>query len=79
MGNLIWTSILYFSTSTIVFIIYRTFVNDRKADNERKMAETTLRSQAQMKARESLQATPRQVVRRRPIAAIGAAEQEGAR
>ncbi len=32
MGNLIWTSILYFSTFGIVFVTYRVFVEDRKAD-----------------------------------------------
>lgn len=31
MGNLIWTSILYFSTFGIVFVTYRVFVEDRKA------------------------------------------------
>ena len=53
MANLIWTSILYFSTSAIVFITYRTFMNDRKADNERKTADVVARTQAQAKARES--------------------------
>ena len=52
MANLIWTSILYFSTSAIVFITYRTFVNDRKAENERKTTDAVLKTQAQAKARE---------------------------
>ena len=36
MANLIWTGILYFSTLTIVYVVYRTFMNDRKAENERR-------------------------------------------
>ena len=34
MANLIWTGILYFSTSMIVYIVYRTFMNDRRAEND---------------------------------------------
>ncbi len=32
MGNLIWTGILYFSTIGIVYITYRVFMEDRRAD-----------------------------------------------
>ena len=42
MANLIWTGILYFSTSMIVYIVYRTFMNDRRAENERKTNEVIL-------------------------------------
>jgi homoserine kinase len=34
MANLIWTGILYFSTLSVVYIVYKTFVNDRKYENE---------------------------------------------
>ncbi len=71
MGNLIWTGILYFSTSAIVFITYRTFVNDRKADALRKTNDAVIKTQAQVKARESdaMSPAPRRVNVRRP--AIG--------
>jgi hypothetical protein len=32
MGNLIWTSVLYFSTIGIVYVTYRVFMEDRRAD-----------------------------------------------
>ena len=65
MANFIWTAILYFSTSAIVFVTYRTFVNDRKAENERKTSEAVLRTQAQVKAREgAAMKGPRRTVRR---------------
>ena len=48
MANLIWTGILYFSTSMIVYIVYRTFMNDRRAENERKTSEVVLRSQGRI-------------------------------
>ncbi len=34
MANLIWTGILYFSTLSIVYVAYKTFINDRKFENE---------------------------------------------
>lgn len=69
MGNLIWTSILYFSTASIVFITYRTFVNDRKAENERKTSEAVIRTQAQAKAREAVAiGSPRRAPRRPAMA-----------
>ncbi len=52
MANLIWTGILYFSTLSIVFITYRTFVNDRKADNERRSQDMVLRAQALSRQRD---------------------------
>ncbi len=66
MGNLIWTSILYFSTSAIVFITYRTFVNDRKADNLRRASDVAALRMAQAKSREE---ASRRSPRRRPTAA----------
>ena len=68
MANLIWTGILYFSTLSIVFITYRTFVNDRKADNERRSQEMVLRAQALNRHKDPAAVTRR--VARRP-AAIG--------
>jgi hypothetical protein len=48
-----------------VFIIYRTFANDRKAENERKTTDAVLKTQAQAKARESVaMSAPRRTVRR---------------
>jgi hypothetical protein len=67
VANLIWTSILYFSTSAIVFITYRTFVNDRKAENERKTSDVVLKTQAQVKAREASAMSARRAVRRPAI------------
>ncbi len=32
MGNLIWTGVLYFSTISIVYVTYRVFMEDRRAD-----------------------------------------------
>jgi len=32
MGNLIWTGVLYFSTIGIVYVTYRVFMEDRRAD-----------------------------------------------
>lgn len=65
MGNLIWTGILYFSTSAIVFIVYRTFVNDRKAENERRTSDVVFKAQAQAKAREAAaMSAPRRAARR---------------
>jgi hypothetical protein len=59
VANLIWTSILYFSTSAIVFINYRTFVNHWKAENERRTSDAVLKTQAQAKAREWRREAPR--------------------
>ena len=67
MANLIWTGILYFSTSTIVYIIYRTFMNDRRAENESRVSEVVKRSQAASKM-PTLDMTPRQAVRRPAVA-----------
>lgn len=39
MANLIWTGILYFSTLSIVFIAYKTFINDRRYENELRIAQ----------------------------------------
>ena len=64
MANLIWTGILYFSTSMIVYIIYRTFMNDRRAENERRVTEVVKRSQAASKMPTLDMAPPRQPVRR---------------
>ncbi len=46
MANLIWTGILYFSTLSIVFVAYRTFINDRKFENELKIAHQVMIAQA---------------------------------
>ncbi|HEX4177020.1 MAG TPA: hypothetical protein VHY57_01220 [Rhizomicrobium sp.] len=72
MANLIWTGILYFSTSMIVYIVYRTFMNDRRAENERKTSEAVLKTQGRIANVEpGLEpASPR--VRRPAVAAIGA-------
>ena len=64
MANLIWTGILYFSTSMIVYIVYRTFMNDRRAENERRTAEAVLRSQSISRTPTLDVAPPRQTVRR---------------
>jgi hypothetical protein len=64
MANLIWTGILYFSTSMIVYIVYRTFMNDRRAENERRTADAIKRSQSISKMPSLDIAPPRQVVRR---------------
>ena len=48
MANLIWTGILYFSTSMIVYVVYRTFMNDRRAENERKTSEVVLKAQSRI-------------------------------
>jgi hypothetical protein len=65
VANFIWTAILYFSTSAIVFITYRTFVNDRKAENERRTTDAVLKTQAQAKAREgAAMSGPRRTIRR---------------
>jgi hypothetical protein len=45
MANLIWTSILYFSTFSIVFVAYKVFVNDRKYENELRVASQILIAQ----------------------------------
>jgi hypothetical protein len=68
MGNFIWTGILYFSTLMIVYIIYRTFVNDRRAENERRTSEMVLRAQAITKMPALDVAPPRQLVRRPAVA-----------
>ena len=46
MANLVWTSVLYFSTLGIVYLIYRVFVADRQVENQRKTAEMISRSYA---------------------------------
>jgi hypothetical protein len=38
MANLVWTGILYFSTLAIVVVAFRTFVNDRRSENELRVA-----------------------------------------
>lgn len=38
MANLVWTAILYFFTLSIVFVAYKTFINDRKYENELRVA-----------------------------------------
>jgi hypothetical protein len=68
MANLIWTGILYFSTLMIVYIVYRTFVNDRRAENERRTSEMVLRTQATSKMPALDVAPPRQPVRRPAVA-----------
>jgi hypothetical protein len=68
MGNFLWTGILYFSTLMIVYIVYRTFMNDRKAENERRTSEMVLRSQSASKMAAVDVAPPRQVVRRPAVA-----------
>ncbi len=68
MANLIWTGILYFSTSMIVYIVYRTFMNDRRAENERRTSEAILRSQSISKMPALDIAPPRQAVRRPALA-----------
>jgi hypothetical protein len=68
MANLIWTGILYFSTLMIVYIIYRTFVNDRRAENERRTSEMVQRTQAASKISVPDMAPPRQLVRRPAVA-----------
>ena len=63
MANFIWTGILYFSTSMIVYITYRTFMNDRKMENERRTSEVVAKSQIHRHERTEA-AAPRQAVRR---------------
>ena len=69
MANLIWTGILYFSTSMIVYIVYRTFMNDRRAENERKTSEVILKSQGR-RLEPGLEPAPPRV--RRPAVATAA-------
>jgi hypothetical protein len=68
MANLIWTGILYFSTSMIVYIVYRTFMNDRRAENERRTAEVVRKAQTIGKTPGLDVAAPRQTVRRPALA-----------
>ena len=68
MANLIWTGILYFSTSMIVYIVYRTFMNDRRAENERKTSEVVMKSQGR-RLESRLEPAPPRV--RRPAVAAG--------
>ena len=68
MANLIWTGILYFSTSMIVYIVYRTFMNDRRAENESRTSEVVLKSQARNGIPGLDLAAPRQAVRTQPLA-----------
>jgi hypothetical protein len=63
VANLIWTGILYFSTLTIVYVVYRTFMNDRKAENERRTSDIVLKTQARQKEHAEA-AVPRPAVRR---------------
>ena len=67
MANLIWTGILYFSTSMIVYVTYRTFMNDRRAENERRTADTVLKSQTKP-AGQTLAMAPRQAARKPTLA-----------
>ena len=71
MANLVWTGILYFSTSMIVYVIYRTFMNDRRAENERKTTEVVLKSQIRSRLESGLEPAPPRV--RKPAAVAGAA------
>ena len=68
MANLIWTGILYFSTSMIVYIVYRTFMNDRRAENERRTSEVVKRAQSINRTPGLDVAPPRQLARRPAIA-----------
>ena len=52
MGGLLWTGILYISTLSIVFVTYRTFVNDRKSENERKVQDVISRAHAQARQKQ---------------------------
>jgi hypothetical protein len=63
VANFIWTGILYFSTSMIVYITYRTFMNDRKMENERRTSEVVSKSRTRMQENAEAGA-PRQAVRR---------------
>jgi hypothetical protein len=71
MANFIWTGILYFSTSTIVYIVYRTFMNDRRAENERRTQEVVLRSQRKALEPGLEPAPPRQIAHRPAPALVG--------
>ena len=44
MANFVWTGVLYFSTLSIVYLIYRVFVVDRQAEFERKTRDMVSRS-----------------------------------
>lgn len=68
MANLIWTGILYFSTLTIVYVVYRTFMNDRKAENERRTNDIVFRTQAKKQEHADADIT-RQAAPRRPAVA----------
>jgi hypothetical protein len=72
MANLIWTGILYFSTSMIVYIVYRTFMNDRRAENERKTSEVILKTQSRFASVEPGMEPAPPRVRRPAVAAVGA-------
>jgi hypothetical protein len=73
MANLIWTGILYFSTSMIVYIVYRTFMNDRRVENERKTSEVILKTRSRIATVEpGLEPAPPRVRRPSVAAAVGA-------
>jgi len=71
MTNLIWTGILYFSTSMIVYVVYRTFMNDRRAENERKTSEVVMKSQSRIANLEPGMEPAPPRVRRPAVAAVG--------
>jgi len=78
MANLIWTGILYFSTSMIVYVVYRTFMNDRRAENERKTTEVVLKSQSRIANFEPGMEPAPPRVRRPAVAAAGTPMRAGA-
>ncbi len=34
MGNYIWTAILYLTTFTIVYVVFQTFINERRSETK---------------------------------------------
>ena len=78
MANLIWTGILYFSTSMIVYVVYRTFMNDRRAENERKTSEVVMKAQSRISGVEPGMEPAPPRVRRPAVAAVGAPMRAGA-
>ncbi len=44
MANLVWTGVLYFATLMIVYVTYRAFVADKRAEAQRKTSDLVSRS-----------------------------------
>ena len=68
MANFIWTAILYISTVGIVYISYRAFAMDRKADIESRVNDMINRSYAKGPGKAAIASRLPQPGRGRPAA-----------